>query len=96
MAQIPYSRVPIYEGNSANLIGTVWIYDVCFGAEQGLKDYVRPVRTMKAEMPIDAALLTLRNNHEPMAFVEDRRGRVLGIVTLKDLVTEIVTDLHDL
>lgn len=96
MAQIPFSRVPIYEGSPNNLVGTAWIYDVFFGDKKELKEYTRPAPRIRDNTAIDVALLRLRNKHEPMAFVVDDKDKVLGIVTLKDLVTEIVTDLHDL
>lgn len=96
MAQIPFSRVPVYSGRPNNLVGTVWIYDVFFGDKTELKEYSRPAPRILYSTAIDVALVQLRKEHEPMAFVVDEKDRVMGIVTLKDLVTEIVTDLHDL
>ncbi|MDF1666357.1 MAG: CNNM domain-containing protein [Planctomycetota bacterium] len=96
MAQIPYSRVPIYDGTPSNFVGTVWIYDVFFGDKRELREYTQATPRLRDNTSIDVALLQLRNKHEPMAFVVDEKDKVIGIVTLKDLVTEIVTDLHDL
>jgi putative hemolysin len=96
MMQLPYSRIPVYKKSSSNLVGTVWVYDVCFGEKESLEEYLEPAYFLRETTPIDVALLNLRKNQVAIAFVQDSRERVIGIITLKDLVAEIVTDLHDL
>lgn len=91
-----FSRVPVYGRNPAELIGSVWIYDVLFGHHPSLEGIVESCQRLPESTPIDAALLRLRNQHKSMAFVVDKRDRILGIVTLKDLAAQIVADLHDL
>lgn len=91
-----FSRIPVWRGQPSNLIGTVWIYDILFDAGRAMEDFVKPAIKLPASLSVDAAILTLRNNHATLAFVEDEWDRIVGIVTLKDLVSEIITDLHDL
>jgi len=96
MAQSDYSRVPVYRDGPDQLLGVVWLFDVCFGEATTLEACVKPVRRLAKGTAVEEALGVMRDNHESMVFVVDGKQRVLGILTLHDLVTEIVTDLHDL
>ena len=91
-----YSRVPVFRSQPRSLMGFVSLYDVLFGAHQDLEACVKPLLELPASDGIEQGLLKLRAARAAMAAVTGRGGRIIGIVTLKDLATEIVADLHEL
>jgi len=89
-----YSRLPVYENHRDNVVGIVHINDVL--AREGFEVAAamrRDVVRLPAAMPVSAALLRMRRARAAMAVVADHKGRAVGIVTVKDLVEEIVGDL---
>jgi len=96
MLKTGMSRIPVYEGRRDNLLGTVWLYDLCLSEPSDLHELVRAAPRLGRELTVDMALLCLRAEQERLAFVQDRHGSLVGIVTLRDLASEIVGDLHDL
>ena len=91
-----YSRLPVWEGRRDRIIGIVHIYDV-LGAEEEPLDLrrvmIQKVVRLPAATAVGQAMLRMRRRRAGMAVVEDDRGRAVGIVTIKDLVEEIVGEL---
>jgi len=89
-----YSRLPVYENHRDNIVGIVYINDVL--AREGF-DVAAVVRRDVARLPtamtVSAALLRMRRARAAMAVVVDDKARAIGVVTVKDLVEEIVGDL---
>ncbi len=91
-----YSRLPVWEGRKENVIGIVHINDVLAttGDSMDLADLVqRQFVVVPPEMPVGHALFRLREFRAAMAIVRDDRGRTVGVLTMKDLVEEIVGEL---
>ena len=91
-----YSRLPVWEGRRDNIIGIVHINDVlaAAGETMALADLVqRQFVVVAPEMPVGHALFRLREFRAAMAIVRDEKGRTVGILTIKDLVEEIVGEL---
>ncbi|MFH1418988.1 MAG: CNNM domain-containing protein [Planctomycetota bacterium] len=90
----PYSRMPVYRGTRQRVVGVVHVLDILTGdSETPLVDYARiPVR-LAHDLPVIDALTTLQRSRRRMAIVTDKGGRFLGLVTVKDLVEEIVGEL---
>jgi CBS domain containing-hemolysin-like protein len=90
-----FSRMPVYRGDPRNVVGIVSVFDVLSDRQvRPVVEYVRPHLGLPAHTSVAAALLTLQRRRETMAVVEDRGGQCIGILTLKDLVEEIVGDLE--
>ncbi|MFB3891723.1 MAG: CNNM domain-containing protein [Phycisphaerae bacterium] len=90
----PYSRFPLLDADG-KVIEIVNIYDALAGADE-----VRPVPKAELLVLADAtavtdALFRMQRTHSPMAVVADEAGRHVGIVTIKDLVEEIVGELAE-
>lgn len=90
-----FSRFPVYEGDPRNVVGTVNVYDVFNDeARRDVVTHVRPAVFLKAYESVSMALMELQRRRETMAVVQDRTGQCVGVLTIKDLVEEIVGDLE--
>ena len=61
---------------------------------QRVEEKMAPVMTLDPFQNLTSALLDMQREHQALAVVRDRRGHLLGIVTLKDLVEEVVGELQ--
>jgi CBS domain containing-hemolysin-like protein len=97
--QIGYSRMPVYRDSLDNVIGIVLHKDlgriVRRGAQASIEDVIRPAVFLPTTMRLNDALRSLRRSSAHMALVVDEHGGVEGLVTLEDLIEEIVGDIRD-
>jgi putative hemolysin len=95
-ARTRFSRVAVYRGRDrTQVIGVVNLNEALLAPREGwrLEDIMRPAVLLEADLPVMRALARLRDVRRVMGTVVDRSGRVLGIVTIKDLVEEVVGEL---
>lgn len=94
-----FSRLPVYEDNIDNIIGMVHQKDIFVllskGQEKSLKDLVRPISFVPESMKINQLLREFRNQHKHIAIVLNEYGIITGLVTLEDVLEEIVGEIHD-
>ena len=95
-----YSRVPVYEGSIDNIIGLLYAKDLLSAwrsgaVEQSLKDLLRPAYFVPEAKTVDALLAEMQAQRVHMAVVVDEYGGVAGLVTLEDIVEEIVGEIRD-
>ena len=100
MADAGHSRCPVYRGALDDTLGMVHIKDVVNhligdDASFDLKRILRPMIFAAPSMRVLDLLLEMRNRHIHMALVVDEFGGVDGLVTIEDLVEEIVGDIED-
>jgi putative hemolysin len=94
VAQSGYSRVPLYRGTVDEVVGMVHAFDVLkAGAER--QPAVRPVATASPETPCTDLLFQMLRARRHLAVVRDAGGRTSGLVTLEDLLEELVGDIRD-
>jgi len=94
LARHSYSRLPVYEKHRGNVVGIVHIHDVLARDKFDVAAAMhRDVVRLPADTTVAAAMVRMRRSRAAMAVVTDDRGRAVGIVTIKDLVEEIVGDL---
>lgn len=90
-----FARYPVWENNRRNIRGIVAVIDVITDERpREVREYVREVVRLPSGISITGALLRLQEARQPMAVVIDRSGDCIGILTVKDLVEEIVGDLE--
>ena len=98
-AEQPHSRYPVIDGSSDNVIGFVHVRDFLnpelAGRSIRLEEIVRPVKMLPATKQILAALSEMRAESTHLAIVVDEYGGTAGIVTLEDLIEELIGDIQD-
>ena len=91
-----FSRLPVYEGQRENVVGIVRVNDVLAAEPEAFNLAAlmsRDIVALAPETTVSQAIFRLRKARAAMAVVRDERGRAVGIVTIKDLVEEIVGEL---
>lgn len=100
MLDHPHSRYPVFNDDLDHVEGMIHIKDVFQanmnkGRRTSLKRMLRAVLFVAPKMPVLDLLLEMRNEKRHMALVVDEYGGVDGLVTIEDLVEEIVGDIED-
>ena len=97
----PYTRYPVYRGSLDDVVGILHVRDL-FGAihDRGLasvelESIVRPAYVVPETKDLAALLADFRREKQHLAIVIDEYGDMEGIVTLEDLLEEIVGDIED-
>jgi CBS domain containing-hemolysin-like protein len=94
----PKARYPVYEQDVDHILGVVHVKDLLrlIVASAPLSaDVARPMPVVPEAAPLDQVLSTMRSERTHMALVVDEYGGVAGIVTLEDLVEEVVGEIRD-
>ena len=97
-AESGYSRLPVYHGTIDNIIGVVHEKDFYLGRlkkETTLEDLIKPTLYTTGSTQISRLLRTLREQHHHMAVVVDEYGGTEGIITLEDILEELVGEIWD-
>ncbi|MCS7177097.1 MAG: hemolysin family protein [Candidatus Kapabacteria bacterium] len=94
-----YSRMPVYEGTLDTIVGIVYARDVLRLLWHRnliiLDDIIRPAYFVPEEEPIERILRTMQQRHIHMAIVVDEFGGTAGLVTLEDVLEELVGEIQD-
>jgi CBS domain containing-hemolysin-like protein len=97
--EIGHTRLPVYEGELNNIVGIVNSKDLFFLLHQDrvfvLEDAIYPAVFLKPEEEISNALRLFRKAKRHLAVVRDEEGTMLGIITLEDVLEEIIGDIED-
>jgi CBS domain containing-hemolysin-like protein len=94
-----HTRMPVYEGTKDEIVGIVNTKDLFFlfslRGVVNLDDARYDALFLPPDAPVSVALRLFRKTHRPMAIVRDAEGTVLGILTLEDVLEEIIGDIED-
>lgn len=89
----PTNQFPVFDRTQRIFVGIVYIVDVLSDpAPEGktARDYMRPPQLVAASTPVDHVLPRMRVTRQPIILVTDTQHRVVGFVTIGDVVEEIV------
>lgn len=91
----PFSRLPVYHKRKLNVVGVINLLEFLSSYEHGdkIEKFVNPVTHIIHSSSVDDALFKLQHAKQRMGLVIDSNKNALGIVTIKDLVEEIVGEL---
>ncbi len=92
-----FSRLPVYHESVDNIVGILYVKDIIFIDVEHFKttDYMREPFFTYESKPISELFSEMRNNRIPAAIALDEYGGTSGLVTLEDMVEEIVGDIAD-
>jgi CBS domain containing-hemolysin-like protein len=94
-----HTRMPVFDGTPDNVIGIVNTKDLFFlfstSGAVVLEDAMYPATFLDPDEPVANAFKLFKKSHRPMAVVRDAGGKVRGLVTLEDVLEEIVGDIED-
>lgn len=100
MSEEQYSRIPVYEESLDNIVGILYVKDLLFLDEDRKKDfslrkYIREPHFTYEFKSIKDLFKEMRTNRIHMVIVIDEYGGTEGIVTMEDLIEEIVGEIED-
>jgi putative hemolysin len=89
-------RLPVYDGRIDRVIGVLNTMDL-LGVDQSLsiEGFISPTRYVPASKSAESMLVELRKDGDAMAVVMDEFGGAEGIVTIEDIIEEVVEDMQD-
>ncbi len=93
-----YSRVPVYDGTLDNILGFAFVKDMVRhidGVDVTIRDVVRPAHFVPETKKVPALLHEFQRERVQSAIVVDEYGGTAGLVTLEDLLEEIVGEIRD-
>ncbi len=97
---LPYTRYPLYRDTPDGVIGYVHSRDLVIARIEGrgqgaIESLARPILGIPEELSADRLLARMRESRAVMALVVDEYGGVAGIITVHDLLTELLGELAD-
>ncbi len=95
-----YSRIPIYESDLNNIVGILYTKQLLAKFDEGnqnldLKQFLVPAYFVPTTMHISEVLQRLQRKKAHMAMVTDEHGEITGLVTMEDVLEEIVGEIAD-
>ena len=95
-----HSRLPVYEESIDNVIGVLYAKDLLrirlgAGASSSIRELLRPAYFVPEAKKVDELLREMQDNGMHMAIVVDEYGGMAGLVTLEDIMEEIVGEIRD-
>ena len=95
----PYSRLPVYENGIDNVIGVLYLNHFLKALTEGgradIRELLMPPCYVYKTMKLPAVLNTLKRARQHLAIVADEYGGMLGVVSLEDVLEQIVGDIWD-
>ncbi len=102
LVEAGHSRMPVYAGDLNNVIGLCYAKDLLRelrdrggAADFDLRALARPAMFVPEDKPINDLLTQMQERRVHMSLVLDDRRHVVGIVTLEDIVEELIGEVHD-
>jgi CBS domain containing-hemolysin-like protein len=100
LRSVPYSRIPIYEDSVDRITGIVHLRDLYQALSSGqqhltLRELAREPFVVPESMPLSTLLEEFQSRHLHIGIVVDEYGGTDGLITLEDILEELVGEIHD-
>lgn len=95
MIKSRHSRIPIYEGSPDHIVGFISTKEFFLNPDRKFQEYLKPVAVFPEGAKIHRVFRHMQKNLINMAVIVNEYGATSGIVTLEDLVEEIVGEIYD-
>jgi CBS domain containing-hemolysin-like protein len=100
MIEQKFSRLPVYKENIDNIVGVIYVRDIlnawADGKEnQSIELLLRPAYFVPETKSVSDLLKSMQSNHVQISIVIDEYGGVAGLVTVEDILEEIVGEIED-
>jgi putative hemolysin len=94
IARFTHARLPVFEGDRSNVVGSLRVLDYLCGDEGGdIRKLLHPPLFLKAETGMDEAFRRLQVTAQSMAVVAGAQGRAVGVITMDDLLQGVFSTL---
>jgi putative hemolysin len=95
--RVGFSRLPVFHGRITDIVGVVHVFDLLEAPDltHPVTEVMRPVSYFPESMPLDEVLLALQRTGENLAVIVDEYGGAAGIITVEDLLEEVVGEIED-
>ena len=90
-----FTRFPVYKQNTDNITGILIIYDLLQTKAKFAKDIMKKVYYFPELMDVDNVLLQMQKNRISMAIIVDSFGGTAGLITIEDILEELVGSIED-
>ena len=93
-----YSRIPVYKDTIDNIEGVVYVKDILLSTKNKnakIKNLIKEAYFVSDTKPVNELFTELRRNRKQIAIVIDEYGGTSGIVTMEDILEEIVGEIYD-
>ena len=92
-----FTRIPVFHGRVFDIVGAVHAFDLLEAPElsRSVAEVMRPVSYFPESTPLDEILIALQRTRETLAVVVDEYGGASGIITMEDLLEEVVGEIED-
>jgi len=92
-----FTRIPVFQKRIFNIVGVVHAFDLLEAPDlsRAVAEVMRPVSYFSEATPLDEILVALQRTRETLAVVVDEYGGASGIITMEDLLEEVVGDIED-
>jgi CBS domain containing-hemolysin-like protein len=90
-----HKKIPVYDRSMDSIVGLVYAKILFFNPTRPLRELVQPVRFVPELITCEQLLVHFRSTRSQLAIAVDEYGGVAGLVTLEDVIEQIVGELHD-
>jgi len=92
-----YSRYPVYRHRVDNIVGILYSLDLLGAEGEGktIQPYIRPISYFPETKSVDELLVEMQRSQETLSAVVDEYGGAVGIVTVEDILEEVVGEIED-
>lgn len=97
LSRTGYSRLPVFKNRIDNLIGIIHVLDLLHAHDSKVKieQFIRKVPIEPELKRVDDLLLLFQKSHNSIAIIVDEYGGSTGIITIEDILEEVVGEIHD-